>query len=215
MPQKYDDYIPRPQSTRKAWYQFQIDNADVKGAALGMTVPQITAFKALCQAQIDDLDALELAKANYEAAVTNIKTHSKVNNAGIRKAVALAKTNALYTPGRGVDMKVVDTHVSLDFEFYTPTLEAFVFSGYVRLKFDFNGLESMNVYRRITGTADWGKPYANVQHSPYDDHGIITQPIPAVVPALITESRDYRIIGVYDDVEAGFPSATHKVVFGG
>jgi hypothetical protein len=214
MPRKYSDYIPDAQALKKMWYQYQIDNASVKGAAIGMTLLQITAYKAFCQAQIDDINALIAAKAAVTAAVVRIKTNSKVNDAGIRTAVTLAKTNTAYTPAGGADLKIVDTHISLDFEFFTPTFEYFVFLGYVRLKFDFHGLESMNIYCRIKGTTDWGRPIANVQHSPFDDHHGIFVPAPPAVAAN-SEAREYMIIGVFDDVEVGFPSAIHPVVFGG
>jgi hypothetical protein len=72
----------------------------------------------------------------------------------------------------------------------------------------------MNIYCRIKGTTDWGRPIANVQHSPFDDHHGIFVPAPPAVAAN-SEAREYMIIGVFDDVEVGFPSAIHPVVFGG
>jgi hypothetical protein len=214
MPKKYSDYIPKDQAARKIWYQYQIDNASVKGAAIGMTLAQITAYKAYCQSQIDDIDALILAKAAQKAAVVRIKTNSPVNNGGIRDAVTLAKTNPEYSPAGGADLKIIDTHVTLDFEFFTPTFEFFVFPGYVRLKFDFHGLEMMNVYCRLKGTTAWTK-IASVSHSPFDDHRPIFQPVAPPAAQLTSEAREYMINGVIDDIEVGFNSAIHPVVFGG
>ncbi len=213
MPKRYNDYIPTLQALRKIWYQFQIDNADVKGAAMGMTGTQISAYKAKCQAQIDDINALIAAKAAYSAAVQAIKTNSPVNNGAIRTAVELVKTNTAYTPAKGTGLKIVDTHVTLDFSDFTPVLEYKVYTGYVRLMFDFHGLEMMNVYCRLKGTTAWTK-IAVVSHSPFDDHRPIFVPALPLVAAN-SEAREYMIIGVMDDEEVGNASAIRSVVFGG
>ena len=214
MPQKFLDFIPKANGAARDWYVYEIAHADIQGAAIGMTAPQILAYKAFCQSQIDDLDAMTAAQAEVAAVSARIKINSPINKKGIRAAVKKAKENTAYTPAGGALFKIVDTHTTLDFEFFTPILECFVFTGYVRMKFAFHGLDAMNVYCRLKGTTTWVK-IASVTHSPFDDHRPIFQPNLPPVAQLTSEAREYMIIGVVENEEVGNASAIHPVVFGG
>ncbi len=214
MPKRFDDYIPRDEAAAKLWYEFEVANIDAMGAAMGMSGPDILAYKNFCLAQIALIDAVIAAKAALAAAVEAKKTGSVTNKAGIRAGAGKAKKNTLYSPAKGAALKIVDTHVTLDFSDFTPILEYKVYTGYVRLKFDFHGLEMMNVYCRLKGTTAWVK-IAVVSHSPFDDHRPIFQPAPLPAVQLLSEAREYMIIGVMDDEEVGNASAIREVVFGG
>jgi hypothetical protein len=211
MPKKYKDFIPKPLGKRVEWYEFEIENIAAKGAEMGLTGTEITNYTNHCQNQIDKIKAVAKIKAALAAAMKDFKTTAKIDNPAIRVLATKMKASDGFTPGRGAFLKIIDTHITLDFEFYKPELEIEVFNGYVRLIFEFNGLEAMHIYHRLTGTSDWGEPFAKVRHAPFDDHSLMV----ITNPPKTSEAPEYMIIGIMDDEEVGFTSDIHPAIFGG
>ncbi len=201
----YNDFIPAPLAERKGWFQHQIDVPDADYISEGMTAPQVLAYKNHCQNQIDAITAIDLARANLASAVKDRETTSKVDEKAIRAQVKTFKTNPGYTPAKGAAQRVVDTHTDVDYAHYVPEIEGEAMPGYIRITSVMNGLENLNIYRRVKGTTVWGRPVATVRHAKFDDHSL---PVGAAV-------YEYIIIGLMDDVEVTKESLIQVVTYAG
>src|SRR5665213_1959202 len=199
------DYLPPALAKRKTWYKLQIDAADTVFAAMGMTAAQITTYRAHCQAQIDAIDAIAAARANLASKVASQKSTAITDNGAIRGQVKLMKANGGYTTGGGEAIQIIDSHDHPDYPHYVPEIDGEAYSDYVRIKGLMNGLEQLNIYRRLKGTTDWGRPIASVTHPKFDDHSL---PTGAAV-------YEYKIIGVMDDEEITKDSHILPVPYGG
>lgn len=198
------DHIPAALGNRKTWYQVEIDAADSVYAAMGMTPGQILAYRAHCQHQIDEIDAIATAKANLSSKVASQRSSAITDNAAIRSQVKLMKANAGYTTSGGEAIRIIDSHDHPDYPHYIPEIEGEAFPGYVRILGLMNGLEQLNIYRRLKGTIDWVK-IASVTHPKFDDHSL---PAGAAV-------YEYMIIGVMDDHEITKESKIQPVTYAG
>jgi hypothetical protein len=202
----YKDYIPPPLGKRKIWYQLQINTADSVFLAMGRSLTQIGLYKAACLQMINDIDAVAVAKAALASAVANQKSGSKTGLILVRADVKLMKADPGYTPAGGEAIQVIDSHDSPDYPHYVPEIGGEAFPGYVRIIGLMNGLEALNIYRRVKGTAPWGTAIATVTHPKFDDHSL---------PVGVAAVYEYMIIGVMDDIEVTKESLVQPVNYGG
>jgi hypothetical protein len=199
------DYIPPALGKRKTWYQLEISTADAFYAGIGMSALEISDYKAHCLNQIGKIDAIATAKANLKSAVSDQRTTGKVDDAAIRTQVRSMKTDAGYTPAKGEAIQVIGTHEIVDYPHYVPEIGGEAFPGYIRIIGMMNGLEQLNIYRRLKGAVTWGNPIASITHPKFDDHSL---PAGAAV-------YEYMIIGVMDDHEITKESLVQPVTYGG
>jgi len=199
------DFIPRPLGKRKTWYQLEISTADSVYLSMGMDAAATAAYKAHCLNQIGKIDAVALAKAALKSAVADQRTTGKVDDAAIRTQVRSMKADPGYTPAKGEAVQVIDTHEIVDYPHYVPEIGGEAFPGYIRIIGLMNGLEMLNIYRRLKGAVTWGTPIATISHPKFDDHSL---PAGAAV-------YEYMIIGVMDDHEITKESLVQPVTYGG
>ena len=199
------DYIPAPMGKRKTWYQHEIDTLDAVYLGIGMTSTQIGNYKASCLVQINKINAVNTAKANLKSAIADRKTTSVIEDTKIRIQVKAFKTNANFTKAIGESLQVMDSNEHVDYAHYVPEIDGEAFPGYVRISGVMNGLEQLNIYRRLKGTAPWGRAIATISHPRFDDHSL---PAGAAV-------YEYMIIGLMDDHEVTKESSIQPVTYGG
>jgi len=199
------DFIPKPLGKRKTWYQLEISTADAVYVAMGRSLPQVAAYKAHCLQMITDIDAITTAKANLASKVAAQRSGAVTGNAAVRIDVNLMKADPGYSVAGAEALQIIDTHEHIDYPHYVPEIEGEAFPGYVRILGVMNGLEQLNIYRRIKGATVWGSPIASVTHPKFDDHSL---PTGAAV-------YEYMIIGVMDDHEITKESKVQPVTYGG
>ena len=199
------DYIPAPMGKRKTWYQHEIDTLDAVYLGIGMTPAQVASYKASCLLQIQKINAVNTAKAILKGAVADRKTTSATEDAKIRIQVKTFKTNTSFTNAIGETLQVMDSSEHVDYPHYVPEIDGEAFPGYIRIVGVMNGLENLNIYRRLKGTSAWGRSIATIAHPKYDDHSL---PTGAAV-------YEYIIIGLMDDVEVTKESKIEAVTYAG
>ena len=201
------DFIPRSESEQAIWAGNFKTNLVTQGAAVGLTAPQITALGTSSTNIITAINNVESKRTALNEAVAQKETVKKNDFKFIRENVAKIKTNAGYTPAIGQSLGIIGSSVGFDADNYKATITASKFAGFVRIKFTKNGVDGINIYNRMKGTAVW-KFLARDTKSPYDDHIVLEN-------AGQPEHWEYRAFGVIDDAEIGQPSDIVEIVFGG
>lgn len=124
----------------------------------------------------------------------------------LRKDVVRIKAHKNYTDATGKELGIIGTTTAFDATGYKPPLSAEVTGGVVRIRFQKNGVDGVNIYHRRKGEAAW-RFLARDTRSPYDDHIKLVNPSQP-------EHWEYRVYGVLNDTEIGQPSDVVEVIFG-
>lgn len=204
------DFVPGDNENLLVWATNLRDRIAVHGPTLGMTAAQITAYQGVLNVIIAALQAVVAAKSNLASAVANAKTRKQTDlskSGPVRTEINKWKASGLLSDAMAADMKIVGTGDVFDPATYKPVITASVFAGYVRIGFKKLGVDGLNIYSRLKGQTTWKKLTFDT-NSPYDDHTEL-----AVAGA--AEVREYRAIGVIDDIEIGLPSDIVSATFAG
>jgi hypothetical protein len=125
----------------------------------------------------------------------------------IRTKAARFKTESGYTDAVGEDMGIVTHSRKIDYDTYKPKLKAKVFPKYVEVSILKKGIDSVNLFYRLTGEAEWTFLSRVTKSKFKDNHPLKTHGVPEV--------RQYKAIGVVGDVQIGKESNIVSVVYGG
>jgi hypothetical protein len=203
-------FIPSDNDELRTWLTNLIDKVDLHGLTLGMTAAEITAFKAVLQGIIDDIDRVAADRNTWLGSAATLKTtkQTKLTKSGpVRSRINQWKGSGLLTGAMATDMDVVGTEDEFDPDTYKAAIKGEARVGFVRITFKKLGVDGLNIYERLKGQTTW-KKLSFDSNSPYDDH---TELVVAGTP----EVREYRAIGVIDDEEIGLPSDIVSVTFAG
>jgi hypothetical protein len=182
-------------------------NVAVHGATVGLTPAEITDLIAASNSIISEVAALESQKKALSEALASKETVKTTKLKTIREAAAKMKTHPSYSAAIGQSLGIIGTTTAFDSENYKAVISASIVAGCVRIKFTKNGVDGINIYNRLKGTAVWNF-LARDTKSPYDDHI-------ALATVSKPEHWEYRAYGVIDDTEVGQPSDIVEIVFGG
>jgi hypothetical protein len=131
----------------------------------------------------------------------------KTGLATLRAQANRWKTEPGYTPALGAALQIIGGTDTTDPQSLQPELTAAVQSGHVVLRFKKWGADAVNIYKRKAGETEW-KFLARDTNSPYDDYAPLDKPG-------VPENWEYQALALVGDDEAGQPSATVRVTFGG
>ncbi|HEX7414271.1 MAG TPA: hypothetical protein VF411_09515 [Bacteroidia bacterium] len=209
---KIASYIPTTRGVRRPWAANLKTQLTVDGPLLGLSATETTDLQAALTTYTNaenDVDAAELVVKNKRAAAATAKT-AMVDL--VQPDVALMKKSGAYTNALGETMGIEGaTHVT-HFQTYKPAFRKagtiFIENNLVHVKFIKGAAESVNVYARLKGAADWTLIGSKIKYSPFIDNRML-----AVAGA--AENRDYKIHGVYGDHEVGLDSTILTIAYGG
>ncbi len=196
---KHMDFIPRKRGDQYLWWKKIRDSIEEEGPKFGLTVAQIDATKALAEGVVASMEATNTAQAALDGARTAEKTTISTNEKALRMNIRIWKA----TPGfvgstsEGV-LQVVGPESNFDPLTFKSVLKLSIVGGQIRVDFTKEGCDSVAVYCRPRGTAEWTK-LGNDSRSPYYDTKPLANPN-------VPEVREYIGIGVIDDLEIGVPS---------
>lgn len=196
---KHMDFIPRKRGDQYLWWKKIRDSIEEEGPKFGLSVAQIAATKTLAEGVVASMEATNTAQAALDGARAAEKTTMSTNEKALRMSIRMWKA----TPGfvgstsEGV-LQVVGPESNFDPLTFKPTMKLSIVGGQVRVDFTKEGCDSVAVYCRPRGTAEWTK-LGNDTRSPYYDTKPLANPN-------VPEVREYMAIGVIDDVEIGVPS---------
>lgn len=125
----------------------------------------------------------------------------------LREQIVRWKTEPGYTEAIGDVLRIIGKTVYPDPHTYKPKLTAELKPGYILLNFVKAGVDAVNIYSRIKGSADW-KFLARDTQTPYMDASPLASPS-------APEAREYMAIGVVGDSEFGLMSDIVTAVYEG
>ena len=200
-------FIPNTISLLYLWLKQFRDTIPTFAAALGLDAAQVTALQASCDAIISKIDdAVDAGNAAKSARKDRDNT-IKVEIAVIAKAIGDFKRVDGYAEAIGHVLGVIGEADIFDPESYKPVIKAKAFPGYIELTYKKLGVDGLNFYSRIKGTADWTFIGFDIE-SPFHDTRALAEPNKP-------EIREFCAQGVLNDVEIGLRSDIIEVTFGG
>ena len=207
-----ESYIPTTRGLRRPWAANLNTKLTVDGPLLGLSATQVsdtqTALTAYTNAE-NAVDTAELAVKNARATAQTAKTAMLDL---VRPDVALMKKSGAYTAAIGETMGIEGGSHVVHFSSYKPvfrkTNAIFIENNLVHISFIKGAAESVNVYARIKGAADWTLIGSKMKYTPFIDNRMLAT-------AGVPENRDYKIHGVYGDKEVGLDSPTLSIAYGG
>lgn len=201
------DFMPTNESDLEKFAQNLIHNIDDIANFLGLDATEVSSVKDSA------LDIIAKGKAHKEA-VIKAKTAKAEKDAAVtsgikdfRSIARTIKSKKGYTQAIGKQLKIIAPEEFFDPRTYKPIITAKVMPGRVVISFVKSGLNGINIYVRLKGTATWTKLDYDT-YSPYEDNRPLAQ-------AGIPEHREYMAIGVIKDVEVTLQSNIVEAVFGG
>ena len=201
------DIIPTSEPEQVKWAKNLDTNIDHFLVELNISESQKTEIHAKIASMLTDVDNYSQQKVMLKSFGT-IKTNSKLDTFSfLREKIVRWKTEPGYTKAIGDMLRILGTSITLDPHTYKPKLAAEIKPGYILLTFVKAGVDGVNIYYRVKGTAEW-KHLAYDTESPYMD----AKPLAS---AGVPEVREYMAIGVISDVEFGGESDIISVVYEG
>jgi hypothetical protein len=196
---KHMDYIPYKRAENKAWWTTIKETGAVELAKINLPAPDIAAVVATATTHVAKMQATDDAEAALKAARAMEKEAKLNHEAAIRLAIRNWKSNPAY-PASGIEgsLKLKGPESSFNPLTFKSVLKLSIVGGNIRVDFTKEGCDSVAVYCRPRGTAEWTK-LGNDSRSPYYDTKPLANPN-------VPEVREYMAIGVIDDVEIGVPS---------
>lgn len=200
-------YLPNPLSLLYLWVKHFKDTIPTYAAALGLDAAQVTALQASCDAIINKIDDAVAAGNAAKSARRDRDDTIKTEIAVIVKAIGDLKRVDGYTEAIGQDLGVIGEADIFDSGSYKPVLKAKAFPGYIEVTYKKLGVDGLNFYSRLKGTADWTFIGFDIE-SPFHDTRALAEPNKP-------ETREICAQGVLNDVEIGLRSDIIEVTFGG
>lgn len=200
-------FVPSAISLLYLWVKQFRDTLPDYAVSLGLAPADVTALQASCDAILAKIDAVEAAEDAAKSARRDRTGTIKLELASITKAIGDFKRVPGYTESIGQALGVIGESDIFDPETYKPKIKGEAFPGYVNLTYAKLGVDGLNFYSRIKGTAEWIFIGFDLD-SPFHDTKALADPLKA-------EIREYSAIGVMNDIEIGKRSDIVVVTFGG
>ena len=200
-------FIPKQIALLYLWVKQFRDTLPDYAVSLGLAPADVTALQASCDAILAKIDAAVAAEDALNSARQDRNSTIKTEIATLAKAIGDFKRSAGYTESIGHALGVIGEEDIFDPETYKPKIKGEAFPGYVNLTYSKLGVDGLNFYTRLKGTAEWIFIGFDIE-SPFHDTKALTAPN-------VPETREYSAIGVLNDVEIGKRSDIVEVTFGG
>ncbi len=204
MPRK--DFMPDSAQGLRDWaanYLLEIDaiatRIDWPSASVIALKARLTNIKNAAQEVIDKQNDLDVATGLLEQA-------KDTELSEIRRDTNNLKSTRGFTSGDANTLDVASGSDDFDPDEYKPPLSAKSLPGRIEITGKKVGADSLNLYWRIKGQANWNLLAAKRARFPYYDTN------PPAIPGQ-PEEREYRAIGVLGDDEIGQPSDIVSAIF--
>lgn len=195
---QHQRYFPRAISKQRSWAQSYRERIAVQGLALGMSVAEISAEQALCDAITGAIDIAYMAKREAKAQNKNKDRIVRDSMDIFRLKIKAHKVNPAYTEAMGKSLGIIGSELNFDplkvktIVILTKTPEG------ISIKFNLENCEGGNVYCKRGKDADFvflkhvNHPQM-VDKRPNEDNSD-------------SEHREYFVVLVENDNEIGIPS---------
>jgi hypothetical protein len=159
----------------------------------------LTAIRDAAKAVIDAQSVLKTKMGLLAQAKT-------ANLPAVRQSTNNLKSTTGFTDGDAKTLAVLTASGAFDAATYKPEIKVESHIGFNEITGKKRGVQALNFYSRIKGTAKWNLLAAKRRTFPFHDDSL-----PAAGAA--TEEREYMAMGVMNDVEIGQPSDIASAVF--
>ena len=198
------DYLPTALPKFTDWVSLQTRKRADYAAALGLTPADVQARNAADAAVLktttDAADAMNTATAlvaTRDQAIRHYETQTRLD-------IARAKMAPGYTEAIGKDCEWLTTAAATDRATLQPSLEIRDSAEGLVLKWSKDGQDGVQVFRRATGSKDWGRMLAFDSRSPYID-----------TETGLSGTYEYYVQLMKDDRPVGQPSDIVAAMHGG
>jgi len=191
-------YFPTIIAKEREWFVNYKAQIAIDGPALGMTLLQIEAEQAACQAAIDKIDAAITAQAAAEAANAERNTMILDQMAILRPAIRTHKAYTGYTPAIGKNLKVIGTEITVDTATVKTVMTLTKVPSGTDLKFLLENCQGGSIYSK-RGSETTFTFFKTITHP----HSIDTR---ANLDGAASEQRQYYTYLVINDEEVGVQS---------
>lgn len=200
-------FIPSAIALLYLWVKKFRDTLPHYATDLGLAPALVTALQASCDAILTHIEAADGAASAAKGARKQRNKVIKLELAAITKAIGDFKRVSGYTEAIGQELGVIGESGTFDPESFKPVIKGEAFPGYVNFTYAKYGVDGLNFYSRLKGTADWKFIGFDIE-SPFHD-------TLALADSAKPETREYSAIGVLNDLEIGQRSDVVVVTFGG
>jgi hypothetical protein len=188
------DYIPAHHGHRISWWTNLRSKLSSHATALNFSPTDVAEFDTWATEEIAEINAIEQCRAAYHAAVSRYRENSAARTPLVRRAIARGKTARDYTDAIGADLAWIGGSARrIDVDTYRPTIRASLSGSRILLKYRKNGVDGLNIYRRLRGTEQWTLIGFD-SRSPFEDK------------PKEEGSYEYRAVAVKDEKQIGQPS---------
>ena len=202
-------YIPKIRGKLRTWAANLDTQIGTEGATLGLSTSQVSNLQTELTDYINAENALDAAKLAVKAASANAKSTKKAMIAGVRPSVGLMKKSSAYTQAIGETMGIEGVTHEVALATYQPKLgKTNLENNLVHIGFVKGAAETMNVYGRLKGAADFTLIGSKIKYTPFIDNRMLAV-------AGVAEVREYKLHGVYGDHEIGMDSEIVTIPYGG
>ena len=175
-------FIPYAKAQLKLWAQNYGVKIGTVGARINEPADAIAKQQANMQQLTGDIDNVTQARLDLQRLTAVMDETVKRVGAETRDYVRRLKTNSLLTEADVQDLQIECTRPIQDVNGYKPVISGKQTGALIHLSFQKHGADSMNVYGRLHGEADF-KWLGNAKHSPF----IYTPPATTVGITLVFE----------------------------
>ncbi len=190
------DYIPvRDNPELRAWILAYLAALPTYGATVGVTVVEQGTLTSLGNAAIGCIDNTVTRKNSYDSSLADRDLAVRNFTVVLRPIVRRIKANANYNEMIGENLGIVADNPPIDPNQIKPTLTLTVNMGFVRVRILRNGAESVNLFSRRSGQAEWTF-LARVTRATYLDETPLAN-------AGVPEIREYMAQGFLGDSQVG------------
>jgi len=202
-------YIGGSEQAQRTFFQNFFNNIDAAAAPLGLLPEMVAALKAQSTAAFTSIDDVIAARLSFASTVAAKNTAVASASSFVKNEVSIIKRLPGYTEAIGESLGIIPPPSPFDPNTYQAKILSVVNSapgGQVKIRFNkaYGNISGVNVYYKLQTQPDWTLLGLRLTTPSRIDTPLAQPNVPEV--------RDYRVIGVINDVEIGLPSDTVTLV---
>jgi hypothetical protein len=178
-----------------------------RAASVGVSAAEVNSLTTLGNAAVSGIDNGVTAELAYDSALADRARVTGDFIKFLRPVVRRIKESAGYTETIGEALGIIAASTPVDPDAIKPVITLTAHIGFVRVRIQRKGAESVQLFCRRSGQAEWTS-LQRVTRSVYDDASALAQPG-------TPEIKEYRAQAYIGDKPVGQPSDIKVVVFAG
>jgi hypothetical protein len=204
---KFNHYVPYRFNEQPPWAENMKVKILIHAATVGLTPVEMTEVGDTCQGIIDANNKVAAKRLELDEAMNNRDDVQKTLLKRLRQIINRIRNHKNYTTAIGGELGIIGSSYERDLDNIRPTLKPVAQAGYVKVRFNLQGMPGVAIYSRVKDNANWN--FLAYQHkSPYLDRRPLTQ-------AGKAEISEYMAVYFDGNETIGQQSSIETIVFAG